>query len=487
MKADLLDRKPFVELLDSIITKKIGNNQGFSFAIDGKWGCGKSYILKQLEESLNSRYLVIHYNCWENDYYEEPLVAILSVIIDKLNSVNSPSFSEKSRRRKEIAIKFLRSAAGMLINHATGLDFAELSKAGAEAIAAGKEPVFSKSFDPNLPLKECIKIVQDQLSLLKIDWKGVVLIVDELDRCLPEYAIKVLERLHHICYCTDSDSYIFVQLMAINRDELANSISKVFNRLGTNKWNHYIHFSTQEGKNNLDGEITGITEDVDSYEKQDVFSNYYFQKFLQMIIPVPFERENAPMLAVLNGFEKEFIDNGIVNIEFVEKFFNIVMIDFPIRIKEELVEKVKIIHQITVERRNVKYALSYGILCVELLDILFGDILKKQVRSFECNEDQDAFWFKVDSATDIPSIKKYNRFTSALRGWSNSKMCMKKRFPRSETETACFKLDSAANYVKAFYCNGIYQCEDQPQKEEYDFILAFRDISKMFFERPFFS
>ena len=28
--------------------------------------------------------------------------------------------------------------------------------------------------------------------------KTVVFIVDELDRCLPEYAIKVLERLHHL-------------------------------------------------------------------------------------------------------------------------------------------------------------------------------------------------------------------------------------------------------------------------------------------------
>lgn len=277
MKADLLDRKPFVELLDSIITKKIGNNQGFSFAIDGKWGCGKSFILKQLEKSLNSKYLVIHYNCWENDYYEEPLVAILSVIIDKLNTVDPPSISEPSRRRKEIAIKFLRSAAGMLVNHATGLDFVELSRAGAEAIAADKEPIFSKTFDPNLPLKECIKIVQDQLSLLKIDWKGIVLIIDELDRCLPEYAIKVLERLHHICYCTDSDSYIFVQLMAINRDELASSILKVFNRQGSDKWKPYISFSTQrsETDGNIEGDLSGTIEDEDYRRKMDEFSNYY--------------------------------------------------------------------------------------------------------------------------------------------------------------------------------------------------------------------
>ena len=62
MKPDLLDRQPFVDLLENIISKKIDAHLGFSFAIDGKWGCGKSYILKQLEKTLNSKYLVIHYN-----------------------------------------------------------------------------------------------------------------------------------------------------------------------------------------------------------------------------------------------------------------------------------------------------------------------------------------------------------------------------------------------------------------------------------------
>ena len=35
----------------------------------------------------------------------------------------------------------------------------------------------------------------DHKNLLK---KAVVIMVDELDRCLPEYTIKVSERLHHI-------------------------------------------------------------------------------------------------------------------------------------------------------------------------------------------------------------------------------------------------------------------------------------------------
>ena len=83
MQQDMLGRGPFVSLLENIIVQKTKAHEGFSFAIDGKWGCGKSWILKELEQKLELKnYLVIHYNCWENEYYEEPLVAILSVIID---------------------------------------------------------------------------------------------------------------------------------------------------------------------------------------------------------------------------------------------------------------------------------------------------------------------------------------------------------------------------------------------------------------------
>ena len=52
MQQDLLGREPFVTLLDNIITQKISAHEGFSFAIDGKWGCGKSWIIKELEKKL---------------------------------------------------------------------------------------------------------------------------------------------------------------------------------------------------------------------------------------------------------------------------------------------------------------------------------------------------------------------------------------------------------------------------------------------------
>ena len=44
---------------------------------------------KQLLEEKDNKYLIFHYNARENDFYDEPLVAILSVMIEKLNEVTS--------------------------------------------------------------------------------------------------------------------------------------------------------------------------------------------------------------------------------------------------------------------------------------------------------------------------------------------------------------------------------------------------------------
>lgn len=70
--SDLLSRQPYLDLLKSIITHQQNNPSGYSFAIDGEWGCGKTWVLneleKQLTEDLENKYLIFHYNAWENDF-----------------------------------------------------------------------------------------------------------------------------------------------------------------------------------------------------------------------------------------------------------------------------------------------------------------------------------------------------------------------------------------------------------------------------------
>ena len=120
MNSDYLSRQPYLDLLKSIIENQKDNQTGYSFAIDGEWGSGKTWILHELEKQLleekDNKYLIFHYNAWENDFYDEPLVAILSVIIEALKLQNK-SLKEKGSLGKifSSSITTLTKIAGSII------------------------------------------------------------------------------------------------------------------------------------------------------------------------------------------------------------------------------------------------------------------------------------------------------------------------------------------------------------------------------------
>ena len=130
---DFLFRQPFIDLLKSIITNQRDNSSGYSFAIDGEWGCGKTWILKELESQLiseNKEYLIFYYNAWENDFYEEPLVALLSVMIEKLNQITSQKSlygAVVEELLKQVSEDLLTLVSG-IVKEVTKIDVEEIIK-----------------------------------------------------------------------------------------------------------------------------------------------------------------------------------------------------------------------------------------------------------------------------------------------------------------------------------------------------------------------
>ena len=71
-KTDTLNRPPFVKQVINLIETISDNRGNTTFAIDGKWGCGKSFVLDMLEKNLkdvqdpttaDNKYFIIKYNC----------------------------------------------------------------------------------------------------------------------------------------------------------------------------------------------------------------------------------------------------------------------------------------------------------------------------------------------------------------------------------------------------------------------------------------
>ena len=232
-RLDLLDRDEFIENVVKIVNQLSDINRGCCFAIEGGWGVGKTFVIEEIEERLKviqseetncDRYFVFHYNCWQHDYYEEPAVAIISAMLASIKddeALLSKDIDNTIKAGYELAKEKIKEIAGLYIENKIGINLISL----ADEIKDNKDETedAENEFDVMFNFSQTIEKVRKKLQEIAAE-RTIVLFVDELDRCIPQYAIKVLERLHHIFYGLDN----VVVIMAIDRKQLEHSVEEMF-------------------------------------------------------------------------------------------------------------------------------------------------------------------------------------------------------------------------------------------------------------------
>ncbi len=232
-RLDLLDREEFVGNVIKIANQLSDIKRGCCFAIEGGWGVGKTFVIEEIEERLkviqseetnSDRYFVFHYNCWQHDYYEEPAVAIISAMLASIKedeALLSKDIDNTMKAGYKLAKEKIKEIAGLYIENKIGINLISL----ADQIRDNKDEMENaeNEFDVMFNFSQTIEKVRMKLQEIAAE-RTIVLFVDELDRCIPRYAIKVLERLHHIFY--DLDNVVVV--MAIDRKQLEHSVEEMF-------------------------------------------------------------------------------------------------------------------------------------------------------------------------------------------------------------------------------------------------------------------
>lgn len=89
---DILNRQEIVARLMELLTTLSNTKGSCTFALNGRWGAGKTFVLKMVERQLRDyqageKFAVFHYNCWEYDYYDELLIAIVSSMLDSIRTL----------------------------------------------------------------------------------------------------------------------------------------------------------------------------------------------------------------------------------------------------------------------------------------------------------------------------------------------------------------------------------------------------------------
>ncbi|HIU01567.1 MAG TPA: hypothetical protein IAB64_06285 [Candidatus Coproplasma excrementavium] len=272
---DRLHREEYVEKIVELIKLRSESKESTSFSIEAPWGQGKTWLIEKIEASLegvditkkyeseecykeNNEYFIVHYNAWERDYYDEPLLAIILAIINAINnkfSVKNTLDAAKKEFLSELRQQILHSllaVASHVSKQLLHFDIIELGKRGINKYKEIKEKSKLKPNTSNqyFDLEKDIQQVVNALNKFS-EYKYVIFIVDELDRCIPTFAIKTLERLHHIFDRVDRS----ITILTINRSQIIRSINHTYGEGSADKYlSKFIDFRIDLNEGNTDND-----------------------------------------------------------------------------------------------------------------------------------------------------------------------------------------------------------------------------------------
>ena len=277
-KEDLLGRKEEIKNLSEII---VNIKSPFTLSIDSPWGTGKTTLIKLwitfLENERNIK--AIYFNAWENDYTDDPLIAIISSIdkyLAKHDDNNSWTIAKK------IVPSLLKTSAIAATKIAT-LGSVELDKEYEKIlsdVAGGVAEDLIESFNKK---KKTILVFKKLLekSIHKNKDTPLIIFIDELDRCKPSYSIELLERIKHIF---NTKGVIFV--LSTDMEQLSCSIKSIYgNEFNSKKYlKRFVDIEYSLKEPNVEDYINNLIPKTDFASFFSTRSYDYSNKFKKILI-----------------------------------------------------------------------------------------------------------------------------------------------------------------------------------------------------------
>ena len=371
IQIDLLNReedlKKIINVIETLSTNKENSN---SYAIEGVWGSGKSWLINRLAAELydmqdldiaGGKYCVLKFNPWEYDYYNEPL---LSLILSLKNQVKAETSIFNIR---DDHIKMFKDSMKILAEELVDpvLDCISIATANPSISFWGK--IFVKKtkqikneldkksdeyktqkrhLNPYIDLEEVMKKVTEGLNKISKD-KTVILLVDELDRCIPNYAIKVLERMHHITANVKNIQIIY----SIDRNQLDETIRKVYGQ--------------QVDVKNYLKKFFSISFKLEAGNLSNEFINQHKSLF--------------------DKFDFTFSDNVDISIA-----FSSILPDINMREREYILQKIELINSTLIKEDEI---LDFSVLYVELFLVycIYNNFDIYNISAFYSEEDNSIY------------------------------------------------------------------------------------------------
>ena len=270
------NRQDFLEALVRVVNKSFEEQKEFKdwgnedirpvqrIFINAPWGMGKTLFADAIKEYLSENYEEIntlYVNSWKMDFYDEPMKALIAEMSeDNIITVES---TEKAK-------KFLKNCGkiffGKILKNFL-LKSINLNDKDIEEMKSFFNGLDTSELGDYKNYKKLLEEFKDTLSK---EERPKIIIIDELDRCRPDYAIQLLEIIKHIF---DVKNIIF--LFLINRKQLESIVSTIY--MNSN------------------------------------LSTKYFEKFYDIELNLPeanYKELNEPEFQVVNSFKEYKVDKN---------------------------------------------------------------------------------------------------------------------------------------------------------------------------------
>lgn len=224
MKIKKYNRTDEIDAIVEIINKnseyRENSENGLVILLNGSWGSGKTTFLKDLEnqiKQIDEFDLFLNYNSYSYDFYENAYLPLFACIEDKLKLGENFERLIKSTNKNTLngLLCISYSITKSIFKNKMGIDLDDIKNNMVDI----QDEDYLKRFKD---FKKCKESIKGKLLNYKKTRKKII-IIDELDRCKPDFAMATLEIVKHFF---DVKNYIFI--IALDKLQLQESAKTIF-------------------------------------------------------------------------------------------------------------------------------------------------------------------------------------------------------------------------------------------------------------------
>lgn len=234
---DLFRRQGFGEVLANLIAESA--DEELVISLDGKWGEGKTTFVKMWQALLKEKKIPsIYIDAFKHDHTDDAFMAVASTINAYFNK-HAPakaSLAKFKSKAKAVGVQLFLTSAKIGLKAATlgainESDIDALKNVGADIVSdttKAMEKFIEERLDLHQNQNELVSSFKTALSEMPASLEGnesgrLVIIIDELDRCKPDFSVDMLEKVKHLF---SSKNIFFV--LVVNKKQLEGSIRSIY-------------------------------------------------------------------------------------------------------------------------------------------------------------------------------------------------------------------------------------------------------------------